>query len=159
MSGKSVTLGVLAGLLIVGGWLSYCLWCYQKLDDARADSKVAWRGLAEVLLARYSAAELKVASGVDDESLSMASGEKFQLALDRFRTTSQHSLQQQSATEMESLLSEFELGNQPSTSLQDLLVAFNSASSTEEQVLNQPGTRFLSMFMKFQQPIQVELAN
>lgn len=156
-SGKKVTLGVLAGLLIVGGWLSYCLWCYQKLDDARAESTVAWRALAEKLLVRYSVAERQVATGADDQTLELALAERFRLALERFRTTSQSSAQQGASQEIEALLSELELGEVPTGPLKDTLDAFNSSATAEAAVLSQAGNQFLGLFMKFQQPFPLEL--
>ena len=158
-SGKAVTLAVLAGLIIVGGWLSYCLWCYQRIDVTREASQVAWRVLAEKLLTRYSDAEKQIASGVDERSVPMESGEKFQLALDRFRTTVQPDVQQKASREIETIIETLAISPKNDDALSSSLTSFNACVSDEQLAMDKSGSKFLAIFLNFPQPIEVVLAH
>lgn len=158
MSGRRVTSVVLASLLIVGGWLSYTLWTYNRIDVARANTAQSWRQLAEQLSVRYRGAESQIAAGVDERQIDMEFGERFRLAMDRFRTTAQSEPQFEAARELEDLLAEKRIPAKSSGDLSAAVDQFNAKIDSESRVIDSVGGRFLSLFLHFQPSVKMELA-
>lgn len=161
ISGRRVTAAVLIALVAVGGWLSYVLWSYNEIDQARAATSTSWLSLANQLSARYSKIESQIARGVDDQSIDMAFGERFRLVVDRFRTTAQGPLQYATALELEQLLAEETSVRSalpaPTPELASAIEAHNQLLATERGWLDSPGGKFLSIFLKFSEPEQFAL--
>lgn len=158
LSGKQVTGWVVAALAAIGIVLSYTLWTYNRLDDARRVSVVAWREVTEQLNERYRAAEHTVAEGVDERTLRMEFGEQFRLAIDAFRTTSLPEKQFAAAERVEEMLAQPEFTDAGAT-LPELSDAgrsaienFNQAKDLERSLLDSWGGRFLDIFLKFESP-------
>ena len=145
-------------MLIVGGWLSYTLWTYNRIDVARASTAQSWRQLAEQLSARYRAVESQIAAGVDERKIAMEFGERFRLAMDRFQTTAQSEPQFEAARELEALLSEQDLPLETPAELSGAVEQFNDQIDSESQIIGSVGGRFLSIFLHFQPSVKMELA-
>ncbi len=170
VSGKRVTLIVLLGLFLVGGFLSYTLWTYNRFDDARKSTTLAWRELTEQLAMRYRVAEKIIAKRVDSRETKMEFGERFQLAVERFRTTARTADQFVAAQSLEELLrsddfrSPLESGNEETKLTQpgELLAAidaFNLCRDRERMLLESPGGKTLDVFLKFDTTDHFQLAN
>lgn len=158
VSGRKVTVVVLLALAIVGGWVSYSLWCYSQIDLARASSAQAWRTLAEELSGRYRTIESLIAKGVDEESIAMEDGEKFQILVDRFRTTVQFAGQYAAAQDLEGLLTDVADLPAANSSMLSALTEFNDCMVNERSQLDRSGSRFLAFFLKFADPQELKLA-
>ena len=163
ISGKQVTGWVVAALAVIGVVLSYTLWTYNRLDDARRVSVAEWREVTEHLSERYRIAERTVAAGVDDRTLRMEDGEQFRLALDTFRTTSLPEKQFAAAARVEEILARQELSAAAaqlnlSDGGRDAVESFNQAKEFERALLESWGGRFLDIFLKFDLPRRFVLA-
>lgn len=158
LSGRRVTLCVLAALVLVAGGVSYALFTYNRIDFARAQSADAWRELADQLAGRYRRAENAIARGVDKREIDMKWGEKFRLAVDRFRTTAQSTLQFAAACELEDLLRSQQMRLEVSAGLRDAVAEYNVRRAVERSALDSWGGRFLSMFLQFPEPVDLDLA-
>lgn len=170
ISGKRMTFIVLLGLLCVGGFLCYTLWAYTRFDEARQASTVAWRELTEQLAIRYRAAETIVAQAVDSREVKMEFGEKFQLAVERFRTTARTAEQFAAAQQVEDLLGSDDFRNLLDTSDKQsklagsapLLAAaeeFNACRSRERSLLDSSGGQILDVFLRFESTEPFVFAN
>lgn len=150
ISGRRLITIVLMLLAISGATLSYTLWCYSRLDVARAETTLAWRALAEELSERYAAIASQAAAG---DGLP-----EFTQAVDRFRTTVQTGPQRTAALEVEQQLARLATNlPTPSDPLNDALNDFNRVVEQEAEVLGTPGGRVLSIFLSFPPPIRFEL--
>ncbi|QDV22768.1 hypothetical protein [Aureliella helgolandensis] len=162
VSGRRITAIVILSLVVGGAFLSYELWSYNRLDAARAATQQAWRSLTDPLSQRYRKIELAVAERVDSESLDMAWAEKFRLTVDRFRTTALPDLQFQTSQELEELLSVSTLSPEvlqtENVQLADALRSYNRTLDQERQLLHSPACKFLGIFLKFNEPVELQLA-
>ncbi len=159
MSGRSLTAVVLSTLILVGAGISYTLWSYNRIDAARAASTASWRNLAAGLSERYRQAELAVARGVDQRKIEMEFGERFRLAVDRFRTSAQLHLQYDAAQELEQLMSKQPGLLSASTALAQEVQDYNAILKNLRTALSTPGGRFLSLFLNFANPDDLRLAS
>lgn len=158
MSGRRVTVTVLVGLVLVAAWLSYALWSYNRIDAARANTTVSWRELAEPLSKRYGRLEKEVAAGVDSREIDMQLGERFRLAIDRFRTTAQAPLQYVAAQDLEQVLAELASSGVElppvSSEVAAAIEKHNACLRQETELLASPGGRFLLLFLRFTEPVE-----
>lgn len=88
ISGKRVTTWVVAALVAIGTAISFTLWTYNRLDTARANSAAAWRQTTHALDDRYRSAQQQVADAVASGAVDTEFQQSFEVAVDRFRTTS-----------------------------------------------------------------------
>lgn len=162
LSGKKVAVAMLVGMLVVGGGLGYSLWVYSQLDAARQATRQTWRNLASELDSRYRASELQLARGIDAATIPMEVGERFRLAVDRFRTTSDPLQQQAAAQAIEDLLQEPALSPvAPATGgaeLPPLVDQYNAQRLEEQRILSGPGGRALDIFLEFPQTAAFRLS-
>ncbi len=170
LSGKRVTFFVLLGLAVIGAGISYTLWTYSRLDVARKASAIAWRDLTEQLALRYRSAEKIVAQGVDSRQTKMEFGERFQLAVDRFRTIALLTDQYQAGLSVEELLGSEDFiainmavnGSRhlpQSDELKQAVEGFNQMRARERDLLDSFGGKMLDIVLKFVAPTPFELAH
>lgn len=156
--GRRLTGGIGLMLLLATVGLSYVLWTYNRLDDARFEARETWHGLADQLANRYQQIELVIAEGVDSRQIDMALGEKFRLAVERFRTTAQPDVQVRAAREIEELLFPIDALKPPSIELQKIVEQYNQRLTAERDVLDSVGGRLLSIFINLSDPAPFLLA-
>lgn len=167
ISGKRLTLAVLATLIGTGLLLTYTLYVYSQLDEARKRADAQWREVATLLDSRYRGAELAVAKGVDSGAVKMEFGEQFRLAIDGFRTTSDSTKQQQTAVKLEQLLASeaarLSIGGADSaaplkseTPLLKSVEQYNADTAEITRILGTPGGKILDVFLGIPTPTPFE---
>jgi hypothetical protein len=159
ISGKKLTLGLIISLLLVGGVLSYVLWTYNRVDAVRRQREDAWQQLADALSDRYRSAEREVAQGVDAREIDMELGEKFRLAIERFRSTSQLDGQLAAALEMEQLLEKSDLTRRLNQSAAQPLQDYNQTVQALDRLLTTAGGKILLLFLNFSEPVEFPAPN
>ncbi len=147
VSGRKLTIVLLAALTLVGVALSYVLWSYNRVDDSRDQVVDAWNILFEELATRYRAVEKQVATGVDAQEMEMALGERFRLAIDQFRSTAQADVQLSAAMELEAIMKAANLQPPLSASLQEAAEKYNQCVLELAQLLDTPGGQTLLLFL------------
>ncbi len=160
-SGKKVVIGVVIFLASVGSSIGYCLWCYTKVEETRRDSAEAWRSVAVELEQRYRSIEKEVAQSIDDQTLPMAWGEKFRLAVDRFRTSASPVIQRTAAQAVESELESSSLTRDiliPSAILEERIGAYNETSESELAAQRAPGAQVLATVLQYPEAAGFELS-
>lgn len=167
VSGKRLTIVIILAMAALGLVISSTLWTYNRLDATRKQTAASWRSVTEELGPRYRAAEKVVAKQVDERELPMELGERFRLAIDRFRTTSLPKEQHAAAVALERFLAsedfrshafaENENAMSPSPELQQAITAYNRDLQRERDLLNSIGGRFLDFFMAFPEQAAFEL--
>lgn len=151
-SGRRLTSILVLALVVVGVGMSFLLWNYNSVRQSRDATLQAWRVLVGQLDTRYRMAEITISKGVDDTSVDMALGERFRLALDRFRTTSQPTLQLNGAIELEELVVQSAVPLPPTTELLSAIDAYNAQLDAHGRVLDSPGGTAISTILSFERP-------
>lgn len=149
MSGRKLTMGLLLALAMVAAGLSYVLWSYNRVDSQRASVNASWNQLVEELAQRYRPLELQIARGVDERQIEMELGERFRLAMERFRSTAQPHLQWAAAADLESLLQAAGVSTSLSPSAASAAEAYNAEVRELHRLLESPGGRILVQFLNF----------
>lgn len=153
VSGKRVTTWVVAALVTVGVAISFTLWTYNRLDAVRADSATAWRETTHALSDRYRAAEQQVAEAVASGALDADFQQSFEVAVDRFRTTSIAVDQVAAAERVEELLGSSSVPAEvlqaipPTEQLNAQLDQYNQQRLRERVLRNSFGGKMLELFL------------
>ncbi len=159
VSGKHLTVGVIISLFAILALLLYSLSAYSRLDQAHDASAECWREVASGLDGRYRQAEKLVAEAIDTQRVKIEFGERFRLAIDGFRTTSQPNLQQANALELENLLA----GQSGLSTLAwppELVAridAYNAALAEVAGIQSSLGGRLLNIFLGLEVPEPFEI--
>jgi hypothetical protein len=161
LSGKKLTILIVACLLVVGATLAYVLAAYSRLDRAREQTETAWRSVAALLDDRYRGVESRIFATESREQPGELS-----VILDQFRTSSQRRVQQSRAMQVESWLaanyaeSTADAIHLPvaEPALTTAISELNQAQAQERSILESPGGRLLDLFLDFQRPEAFELA-
>ncbi len=157
ISGRKLTIAVVAALVIVGASLSFTLWSYNRIQTSRKQMEGAWTNVVDRLSERYQSAERLIADAIDERQMDMRLGERFRLEIDRFRSSVQPSVQLEAAQQLESLLDEAgqAIGSDASTS--KLVAGFNDAVGAYERELDSWGGSLVSAFLNLPEPNRLEL--
>lgn len=153
VSGKRVTIWVVLALLGIGIALSATLWTYNSLDAARDASAIAWREATVELDQRYRAVERQLAEAASEATVSADLRQRFELAVDRFRTTSIAVDQMAAAENVEQLLGSNDFpaavlrANPPTAELRARLDTYNQQRLRERELRESFGGRMLELFL------------
>ncbi len=153
VSGKRVTIWVVLALLGIGIGLSATLWTYNSLDAARAASAAAWRATTPLLDQRYRALEQQLAKAAAESTATVDFQQRFESAVDRFRTTSIAVDQVAAAENVEQLLGSSGFpkaalrANPPTTQLLARLADYNQQRLRERSLRESFGGRMLELFL------------
>ncbi len=153
VSGKRVIAWIVTALLAIGVALGFTLWNYNRLDVVRADSAAAWRATTHALDGRYRVAEQQIANGVHANAVTADFQQRFELAVDRFRTTSIMGDQVAAAEQVEQLLGSEDFptqmlqANPPTEQLLNQLDEYNQQRLRERVLRESFGGKILEMFL------------
>lgn len=159
VAGKNVTRLVIVALLVTIVGISYVLGTYNQIDVRRGDVEVSWRALTSELAERYRVVEREIASGVDDQSTAMELGERFRLAVDRFRTTAQRAPQVEAAREIEDLIPQAGVQLASTETLEQSLTDFNADQARLGELIETPAGKVLGLVLILDDTRPFELAS
>lgn len=158
-SGKRLTWSIIAALVLTVVSLSYVLGTYNQINVVRESAAENWRALVDTLSSRHRGFELSMAKGVDSEEVAMEVGERFRLALDRFRTSSRQSTQLEAALEIETLAGDsLAVIDGPSEELRQAISDFNSAQHQLGKLVRSPAGKMLTSVLLFDEATEFQLA-
>ncbi|MCC6511639.1 MAG: hypothetical protein IT423_21245 [Pirellulaceae bacterium] len=161
LSGRRVTLVLLAILLGTGGLFYWVTVAYGAYNAARRQTDSTWHTLATELDLRYRSIDKRVAQGVDATEIDMRLGEKWRVARDKFSGTSLNSLQITAACELEELIDQLPkpaMAQPASDPLQRALEDFNQAANAQRNVGQTAGSKLLKLLLNLPDPPKFELS-